>query len=454
MKRLNDLRQRHALWPALTLYATLSLSALLSACGGGSDATSTAASTSAAQAVVARLAAPPAPAPAAPPAPPAPPAGNLSALAQLGQQIFSDPNLSEPRGTACVACHQANKGFSDLHGSPVSGVAQGSQPGALGLRNPLANAYEAAVGAFGLRPAPNNPSALVAVGGHFWDGRADTLAIQALQPFLNAVEMNNPNAAAVVAKVAAAPYAALFKQQFGNNALADTSQAFTQIGLAIQAFEQSQALQPFTSKYDAMVRGQATLSPAEQHGMAVYMDRTRANCIGCHQMNPTSGNPADSLFSGFAYFSTGIPRNTAITQNANPSFFDLGLCGPQRQPPSLPANAPANVQISDFCGKFRTPSLRNAGLRGNFMHNGVLRDLNEVVSFYSTRVSNPKRWYGPSGVPNDLPAAYLKNLEVNIAPFNRKPTDGPVLTAQEASDLVAFLQTLTDGFTANPATTQ
>jgi len=57
-----------------------------------------------------------------------------------------------------------------------------------------------------------------AVGGHFWDGRADTLALQALGPLLNPLEMNNHSRQAVVAKVAASRYASLFQQQFGANA--------------------------------------------------------------------------------------------------------------------------------------------------------------------------------------------------------------------------------------------
>ena len=44
------------------------------------------------------------------------------------------------------------------------------------------------------------------------------------------------------------------------------------------------------------------------------------------------------------------------------------------------------------------------------MHNGFFTKLRDVVSFYATRNSDPKRWYGPAGVPNDLPAAYVPNI--------------------------------------------
>jgi len=78
------------------------------------------------------------------------------------------------------------------------------------------------------------------------------------------------------------------------------------------------------------------------------------------------------------------------------------------------------------------------------MHNGVFKNLREVVSFYATRNSDPKRWYGPLGQPNDLPLAYLPNIVNDRAPFNRLASAGPALTEREIDDVVAFLKTLTD----------
>ena len=48
--------------------------------------------------------------------------------ATLGQLIFTDRNLSEPRGIACAACHQPNMGFAGNNGS-LSGVTTGSKLG-------------------------------------------------------------------------------------------------------------------------------------------------------------------------------------------------------------------------------------------------------------------------------------------------------------------------------------
>ena len=121
------------------------------------------------------------------------------------------------------------------------------------------------------------------------------------------------------------------------------------------------------------------------------------------------------------------------------------------------ANVPADVSIEKFCGTFRMVTLRNVAERQAYMHNGVFKNLRQVVSFYATRNSDPKRWYGPAGVPNDLPAAYLSNILNDRPPFNRPQSAGPVLNEAEIDDVVVFLKTLSDGYTqtaAAPAPTQ
>ncbi len=426
---------RPTLWNLLQAASAATLLAL-SGCGGGGSGdagavdtpVTVAADTTTVQAEVA-------------PPPPAPILNNDRA--RLGQQIFTDPDLSEPRGTACVACHQPNQGFAGNNGARI-GVARGSLPSSLGLRNSMTNSYQGFIPAFGFQTEDGETEA---IGGHFWDGRVDTLAQQALGPFLNPLEMNNPSRRAVVDKIAASRYAPLFRQQFGATIFNDTDAAYTQIGVAIEAFERA-ALQPFSSKFDAMVRGQATFTPAEARGMALFMDPARANCAGCHVMDPTTGRPEDSLFTEFTYYANGVPRNTAIPRNADPAFFDLGLCGPERTTLTLPASVVPGTTVAHFCGKFKMPTLRNVAERPAFMHNGFFTNLNEVVRFYSTRNTNPQRWYGPSGVPNDLPAQYRGNIESVKAPFNRAPTAGPLLTDPEVNDIVAFLRTLSDGFRA------
>jgi len=286
------------------------------------------------------------------------------------------------------------------------------------------------------------------IGGLFWDGRVDTPAQQALGPFLNPKEMNNPNATSVVAKISKASYAKDLIAEFGPNVFASPELAFQKVGIAIAAFESREDPLRFSSKYDHFVQGKARLSPNEERGMKIFMDPERGNCAVCHTMNPKSKDPRDSLFTDFAFYAEGIPRNSKIPANANPSKFDLGLCGPDRSRPALPANVPGNTSIEKYCGTFKMPSLRNVAEREAYMHNGFFTKLRDVVSFYATRNSDPKRWYGPAGVPNDLPIAYIPNIIRDRVPFNRPADAGPALNEREIDDLVAFLKTLSDGFEA------
>jgi len=374
-----------------------------------------------------------------PPPPPAPPPVR-TALQDLGEKIFNDTNLSEPRGTACVSCHTPSTGFANLNGSRI-GVPLGSLPTSFGSRSVMQNSYSSFTPPFGFRVLNGDVDP---IGGLFWDGRADTLAQQAQKPFLATNEMNNKDGASVVAKIAAGPYAKIMTDLYGKDIFKNPTLAFTRVGEALAAFESTTRFQSFSSRYDDYIAGRVKLTPAEDNGLKVFMDPVKGNCASCHSMNPKSVKPADNLFTDFAHYATGIPRNKAIPANANPSYFDLGLCGPNRTRPALSANVPASVSIEKFCGTFKMPSLRNVGERQVFMHNGVFSSLRDVVSFYATRDSNPQRWYGPSGVPNDLPLAYQPNIVRDRVPFNRAANAGPALTDKEIDDVVAFLKTLSD----------
>jgi cytochrome c peroxidase len=362
----------------------------------------------------------------------------------VGQRIFTDTNLSSPAGTACVSCHAASQGFAGNNGSTI-GVALGSKSDSLGLRNAMTNSYSGLIPPFSFIQAADGK--FEAEGGLLWDGRADTLEAQASGPFAHPLEMNTTEKE-VVDKIAGSRYADMFKRVFGAQIFADTSAAFAKVTSALAEFQRA-TLQPFSSKYDAMVRGELSLSVPEARGMALFMDPAKGNCAGCHLMNPGSGKPADSMFTEFTYYATGVPRNTAIPMNADPAFYDLGLCGPARTPPVLPqAVLDTGVTIDNFCGMFRMPTLRNVAERPAFMHNGFFKNLHEVVRFYATRNSDPVRWYGGAGTPNDLPAKYLANIESVKAPFDRLASQGSALTEREIDDIVTFMRTLSDGYKA------
>ncbi len=120
-------------------------------------------------------------------------------------------------------------------------------------------------------------------GGFFWDGRARTFAEQATEPFVNPFEMANADKAAVVAKLAAAPYAGDFKKLHGDDVFGDVEGAYLRLSLAVQQYErEGTEFNAYSSKYDAFLRGSATLSDQEMRGLALYNSPIKGNCAACH----------------------------------------------------------------------------------------------------------------------------------------------------------------------------
>jgi len=198
---------------------------------------------------------------------------------------------------------------------------------------------------------------------------------------------------------------------------------------------------PYTSKYDYWLEGRARLTDAELRGLKLFEDKDKANCAGCHLDRPgKDGMPP--MFTDFQYEALGLPRNAGLKVNADPRYFDLGLCGPVR------VDLKADTQ---YCGMFKTPSLRNTDSRKVFFHNGVYHDLKDVMAFYAFRDTNPEKVY-PRGRDgrvarfDDVPQAYLKNVDVTDPPFDRKPGGTPAMTTADMQDIIAFLGTLDDGY--------
>lgn len=356
----------------------------------------------------------------------------LSASAEIGRQIFADKSLSASGQQACASCHVAEFGHSPDN-------ARAAQLGGAGLDQS------------GTRKAPTirylerNTAFFFAgdgtpTGGFFWDGRADSLAHQAGEPLLNPLEMANDGKAALVQRVAAAPYAADLKQLYGDDLFNDTQTAFTRIELALQKYQQEDAdFHPYSSKYDAFLKGTATLSAAERRGLVLFNDPKKGNCAACHP-SARGADGALPLFTDFSYDNLGVPRNTALPANADPAHYDLGLC----------ARSDLTHRI-DLCGAFKVPSLRNVAVRKAFFHNGRFTTLKEALTFYVQRDTNPEKWYprnadGTVQKFDDLPEAYHRNVNTTEAPYNRQLGGTPALSDTEIDDVIAFLETLTDGY--------
>lgn len=366
-------------------------------------------------------------------APPVPPENPITAdKAVLGKVLFWDEQLSSDGTMACGTCHQPRAGGSDARPS----AALATHPGPDGIFGTVDDRFTSqgvhrsdsfghyvADTTFGFEVQATGRSSPPMVGAAyfddlFWDGRATSrfvdpytglvevaaggaLESQSLGPIRSDVEMayegrgwpevfarlaaSRPLALAtnlppdVAAAIQADPtYPELFEAAFGTPGIDAKRIAF-----ALATYQRT--LVPDQSKYDLVERGQATYTPFEAAGKAVF-ESVATNCSVCH--------PAP-LFSNGDYHNLGLrpiaedPGREAVTGDP--------LDG----------------------GKFKTPSLRNVALRQRFMHDGSHATLFDVMVTYDN-----------DGGP--------------FAP-NRDPLlAGVSVPGNSANVLIQFLNTLTD----------
>jgi len=365
---------------------------------------------------------------------------DVPALTALGRVLFADVSLSASGRVACASCHDPAHAYGPPNGASVQRAGRDGRQA--GVRAVPSLTYRQTTPPFNEHFSDNDGDDSVdqgPTGGHDWDGRASSAHEQALAPLLSSFEMANADRDAVVARLRLSPNAARMRDAFGANVLDDPRLALNALLLALEVFQQSPAdFYPYSSRYDNFLRGKATLSASERHGLELFDDAAKGNCASCHPSAIKRG--AFPQFTDHGHIAIGVPRNRAIPANRDARYHDLGLCGPLRT--DLASH-------TEYCGLFKTPSLRNVATRQVFFHNGVFHSLDEAVRFYAQRDVHPQRFYPRDGRGHvvkfdDLPQRFRANLNTD-APFDRKPGDAPALSDAEVADVVAFLKTLTDG---------
>lgn len=405
-----------------------------------------------------------------------PPAEPLSAMALLGRQIFYDASLSSSGQLSCASCHSPQHAYGPPNDGPV--MLGGPLLSRQGARAAPSLAYLDRQPSFSIGPEdPTNEANenvdlvqtaalathaklvrktathtaqaaanIVPQGGLFWDGRSDTLQDQAVSPLLDPREMDGGSIETVAAKLHQASYAPRFVELFGPAIFGNPQMLVSEAMFAVGRYQfEDVSFHPYTSKFDYWLEGKARLNADELRGYSLFNDPDKANCGGCHVDRP-SRDGLPPLFTDHEFEALGAPRNLAMTDNTDPAYFDLGLCGPSRK------DLKTQTQ---YCGMFLTPTLRNVATRRTFFHNGVFRTLQEMLDFYNFRDTAPEKVYprGPDGTVqkyNDIPPAYWANVDVADPPFDRNAGDKPPMTAQDEADIIAFLKTLTDGYRPAP----
>jgi cytochrome c peroxidase len=409
----------------------------------------------------------------------------------LGKLLFYDRELSVRRNEACAFCHMPETGFS----GPVSALNQTtvSYPGSIrsrfSERRPQTHAYASYAPVLHYNALQGD-----FVGGAFWDMRAtglrlnSPLAEQAQGPPLNPVEMGLIDAACMVYRASERPYRPMAERLWGAQAFAvkwpddvkavcdrpgpatasdplpvhlspvdrGVAQAtFDAIAQTVAAYEGSEEVNPFSSKFDRVMADKAKFTPEEQAGYDLFRSKA-SHCNECHR----DGGPGEEpLFTDFTASNLGLPANGAIpfyeestadrfgftANKAGPAFRDMGVGGFLRGP--LNPDSQWSSQAKPFIGKYKTATLRNVDKRPRpdfvkaYMHNGYLKSLEEVVHFYNTRDTLPVCKAGDSGEKVSCwPAPEHPET------MNRRQLGNLGLSAKQESEIVAFLKALTDGY--------
>jgi cytochrome c peroxidase len=373
------------------------------------------------------------------------PTSQLSLPAQVGAKIFFDPSLSASGQLACATCHDPAHAYSSPNGLAVQLGGPGmSLPGTRAVPSLRYKDYTPPYADVAMNP---DGVSLPGPGGGFtWDGRADTLADQAQIPLLAPNEMANASADDVVNKLQNSAYAGLIRAAFGSTVFDSTSYAFQSALNALQAYQlEDDDFHPYTSKFDLYLGNKigGDLTPSEERGRQVFADPNRGNCFACHFAGPGASGSSD-LFTDFTYEAISVPRNPEIPANADPTYFDMGICSRADHP--LPASA-------QYCGMFKVPTLRNVAIRKVFFHNGKMKSLREALHFYNTRDTQPELWYpvvnGVLQKFDDLPAQFQVTIDTQVPLDGRAAGSQPPMSDQDLVDLEAFLDTLTDADVVN-----
>lgn len=370
---------------------------------------------------------------------------SVAEMTAMGRAMFFEPSLSVSGKMSCASCHSPDHAYGppndlavQLGGPQLKDAGTRAAPSLRYLQNAPAftEHFHDDDGDDSVDAGPT--------GGRNWDGRAQSGHEQALTPLLAAHEMGNRDTAIVLAKLKQGPLAAQFRQTYGNDIFDQPDEALRWALMSLEVFQESPTdFYPYTSKYDAFLRKQVQLNAQELRGLALFNDEMKGNCASCHISRISEGG-AFPQFTDYGLINIGVPRNGKLPLNADPRYFDMGLCGPDR------------TDLKDhkqYCGSFKTPTLRNVALRKVFFHNGSFTSLEQVLRFYVQRDTAPQKWYpkNPDGSVHkfdDLPPGLDANVNVE-APFDRQRGQAPALNEKEIADVIAFLKTLTDGYVVN-----
>lgn len=245
----------------------------------------------------------------------------------LGRTLFFDPRLSASWALSCNSCH--NMGLAGVDLQPTS-IGHGWQRG-----------------------GRNSPTILNSVFNiaQFWDGRAEDLAMQAMGPIQDALEMNSTPELVTETLSSMPGYVEMFERAFPEQ---DAPVTFENVAIAIEVFE-STLVTP-NAPFDRFLQSDAdVLDETERAGLQLFVQR---GCVACH---------GGVNLGGTGYFPFGVVER--------PDAF-------VRPEGDLGRYAVTNVEADKYA--FKSPSLRNIALTPPYFHSGTIWSLEDAVRLMGT----------------------------------------------------------------------
>jgi cytochrome c peroxidase len=448
------------------------------------------------------------------------------AIEILGELMNYDHNISPKRNVACASCHMPYVAFSGP--IPSVNLTMIAYPGTEHFRAGKRSAQRYTYAPYFPVLSYNQTQGLF-FGGNFWDSRATGYKIrsadaeQSQGPPVDTQEMGFPDTACIVFRLSQSAYRPLFEEVFGQDSFAiewpfdvericatpggaaifgtntmpvqlstedrtKSNNDYDHWAQALDAYEASQEVTAFSSKFDAFLKNKYTLTADEAAGFALF--NGKGNCNSCHvdgRGTTLTSNLTDTsdeasvkpVFTCFGSANEGLPLNPRdafyyqttpdpFGFTANPYGFgyrDLGLGTFLRS--GFGSWASPNLTWRQFAptsdGQMQVSSARNVAMappqctggteapgpyfQKEFFHNGYIKSLKQLVHFYNTRdvagfAYDVTSGHCPAGKTERVDCWPMPEVKNNI-----DMTTGKLgLTDQEENQIVAFLQTLSDGY--------
>ncbi len=432
-----------------------------------------------------------------------------ASIETLGELMLFDKNMSPGRNQACTSCHMPYAGWSGP--IPSVNLTIIAYPGTVhfraGKRTPQRHTYAPFFPVLQF-----NQEQQLFFGGNFWDSRATGYRLrnpdaeQAQGPPVDTQEMGFPDTACVAFRLQSAVYKPLFELLWGKDSLdikfppnteeicetpggaavfggdpepiklrteerTEAETVYDHWGSSIDAYEQSVQVSTFTSKFDANGKGNCNSCHVDGRGTTLTPGEVDTS-------NTATANPP--VFTCFGSANEGLPLNprNAFYYQTTPDSFgfignpfgfgyrDLGMGTFLRS--GFGSGPNPNRDWTQFApmvdGQFQVATTRNVAatppqcptteagpkpyFQKGFFHNGYIKSLKQLVHFYNTRDTS----FAKNVTSGNCPAGTIERVTcwpMKEVPNNLDTTTGMLgLSDHEEDQIVAFLETLTDGFTS------